>query len=131
MKKNVLKKLFIYHKWDFILVVSFLVLSLAIWLITGPLKKNGAYVCVRQGQKIIGSYSLKEDAEYEVSTFYGSNILVIDDGKAYVKDATCNDHICMKTGKISKNGEMIICLPNELFIEITDGEDGEYDAVVR
>lgn len=131
MQKNVLKKLFIYHKWDLLLVAAFITVSVISWLITGPLKKDGAYVSVRQGQKLIGVYSLKEDAEYEINTFYGANTLVIDNGRAYVKDATCKDHICVKEGKISKKGDMIICLPNELFIEITDGEDGEYDAVVR
>ena len=54
---------------------------------------------------------------------------IIKDGKVYVKDSTCRDHICEKMGPISNNGEMIICIPNSLFITIVSDKEGEYDAV--
>lgn len=75
--------------------------------------------------------SLSEDGEYVYKSFYGSNTLVIKDGKAWVSESSCKDHICEDTGKISKVGETIICLPNTLFITVTDGERAEYDEVVN
>ena len=82
-----------------------------------------------RGNTIVGVYPLDKDAEYEFLDIYGNNTLVISDKKAYVKDSDCRDKICEKMNKISKNGEMIICLPNSLFIRITDKKGGEYDGI--
>lgn len=92
-------------------------------------RKDGTYVSIEQNGKIIAEYPLSEDGEYEFTSFYGSNTLVIENGTAYVKESTCRDHICEKMGPVSKSGEMIICIPNELFIKIVSGREAEYDAV--
>ncbi len=130
MQKNVLKKLFTSHKFDFLLGAVLLLAALCLFVVFKNTKKNGGMVEVKQGNKVIGNYSLSEDGEYEIATFYGSNTLVIKDGQAYMSESSCNDHLCEKMGKISKVGETIICLPNEVFVKVISGEEG-YDAVVR
>ena len=130
MQKNVLKKLFISHKFDFALGAALLVVALCLFLVVSKLEKNGGQVTVKMNDEVIGVYSLSEDGEYEIKSFYGTNTLVIEDGKAYVKGSSCPDHICENKGKISKLGENIICLPNTVFITITEGEAPDYDAVV-
>lgn len=131
MQKNVLKKSLRCHKFDFILGTALLLTALCLFLVFRNLEKKGGTVTVKQGQKIVGEYSLNIDGEYVFSTLDGSNTLIIMDGKAWVTKSTCKDHICEQTGKISKVGETIICLPNALFITVTDGEESEYDAIVR
>ena len=44
-----------------------------------------------------------------------------------MKNSTCRDHVCEKMGPISKNGEMIVCLPNEVFVQIEGGKEKEVD----
>ena len=39
-------------------------------------------------------------------------------------------YLCEKTGKISKNGETIVCLPHRVVVEIQGGE-GNVDSLVR
>ena len=39
-------------------------------------------------------------------------------------------YLCEKTGKISKNGETIVCLPHRMVVEIQGGE-GNVDSLVR
>ena len=34
--------------------------------------------------------------------------------------ADCPDHLCVKQGKISADGEMIVCLPNKVTVQISD-----------
>ena len=58
----------------------------------------------------------------------GSNTLVIEDGKAHISDADCGDHTCIHTGRISREGEQIVCLPHKLVIEIASGVAPEIDA---
>ena len=62
-----------------------------------------------------------------IKSEYGCNRLVVCENGAYIIDADCKRHDCIKAGKIEKTGEMIICAPNRLVIKI-EGK-GELDAV--
>ena len=57
----------------------------------------------------------------------GTNTLVIENGEAWVSEADCPDKICMGMGKISKNGEFIACLPNQVIIVVEGGEESPVD----
>ena len=118
MQKNALKKSFISHKWDILLGAVLLITALCLFLVFKQNKKDGKYVKVEQ------------DGRYEFTNFYGSNTLIIQDGKAYVTESTCSDHTCEKMGKVYRQGEMIICIPHKLFITVTgDSKKGGYDGI--
>ena len=68
--------------------------------------------------KVYGMYSLAKDREVEIKTENGYNILVIENGKAYVKDASCPDGICSSHRPIQYSGASIICLPNRVVVSI-------------
>ena len=44
-------------------------------------------------------------------------------GEIYVKDSDCTDKVCVRSGRICKSGESIICAPNRVTIKI-DGKNG-------
>ncbi|OGR78111.1 MAG: hypothetical protein A2X32_01780 [Elusimicrobia bacterium GWC2_64_44] len=48
----------------------------------------------------------------------------------HISDTNCPAKTCMHHGWAKATGETIVCLPNQLLIEVT-GEAAEYDAVVR
>lgn len=50
------------------------------------------------------------------------NLIIIKDGKAFVKEADCRDQICVKTNPIALNGEIIVCLPNKITVEVYSAE---------
>lgn len=107
-----------------------LITALCLFLVFKQNKKDGKYVKVEQDGKVVGSYPLDEDGRYEFTNFYGSNTLIIQDGKAYVTESTCSDHTCEKMGKVYRQGEMIICIPHKLFITVTgDSKKGGYDGI--
>ena len=60
----------------------------------------------------------------------GSNILVIENGEAWLSEADCPDHLCVKMGKIRYNGQTITCLPNRLTVTVEGGESNGVDFVV-
>lgn len=72
-----------------------------------------------------GEYSLNESCIVDIN---GRNTLVIENGAAYMRDADCPDKLCIRQGKIGKNGGTIVCLPNKIVVE-TSG--GSADAVSR
>lgn len=61
-----------------------------------------------------------------IKTKYGYNLIQIDDEKVRVIEADCPDKLDIKQGYISKPGEIIVCLPNRLVIEIV-GQDKDRD----
>ena len=64
------------------------------------------------------TYDLDEDREIAVETDLGTNIVVIEDGFVYVREADCPDKICVHHVRISRVGETIVCLPHRLVVEI-------------
>lgn len=76
-------------------------------------------VRITQDNKVLYTVSLYKDAEIELE----HNIVVIEKGYVYVREADCKNQICVNTGKISQKGEQIICLPNKVIVEVTSLEN--------
>ena len=47
-----------------------------------------------------------------------SNILIIENGVAWLEDADCPDKLCVRQGKVHLDGQVITCLPNKLTVTI-------------
>lgn len=107
--------------FDIALVLVILAAALSVFLIFG-VGKDGAVARVTVNGEIVGDYPLSADGEYVLNG--GTNVLIIKDGRAYMKEATCPDKTCVSRHKngIWRDGEMIICLPNRVSVEIFGGE---------
>ena len=112
-------------KRDWILIGALLALSLVLLAALLLLRQGGAYAVVRVNGTEVARYRLSQDGEYVLNG--GTNILRIEDGAAYLTDADCPDHLCVKQGKIRYGGETITCLPNRLTVSISGGSHGEVD----
>ena len=81
-------------------------------------RTEGNTVKVTVDGKTFGEYSLNVDRTVEIKSEFGSNLLVIKDGKAYVEQASCPDGICSSHRPIHYDGQSIICLPNKVVVLI-------------
>lgn len=106
---------------DIILVASLLVISLSVFIVVRLTKQDGDVAVVTVNNVVVGEYPLYVDGEYSLNG--GTNILVIENGKAFVTYANCPDGLCVNQGKISLTGDRIVCLPNKLMIEIRGVEE--------
>lgn len=107
---------------DLILILALLIAGALAFLIVELTKSDGSSVLVTVNGERVAEYSLSDDGEYSING--GTNILVIENGEAYLKEADCKDKLCVNTGKISMSGERIVCLPNKVMIEILgEGEE--------
>lgn len=59
-----------------------------------------------------------------------SNLLEIDGDRIRIKEADCNDQVCVRRGWASKHGETIVCLPHKLVIEIIAVDGSETDDLI-
>lgn len=116
---------------DLLLILSLLLLSallLGLWQLT---RRPGEEVVVTVDGKEIGRYPLSEDREVRISSENdGYNVLVIRNGEAFVREASCPDGICVADRPVSRDGEIILCLPNRVAIRIEGGDgDAEVDVI--
>ena len=114
------------------LIATLIIVCAAVFLIINfVVKKDGITAAVKVDGNIVYMLPLDKNASVTVEGYQGgSNTVVIENGTVYMKDADCPDKLCEKTGKISKNGETIVCLPHRVVVEIQGGE-GNVDSLVR
>lgn len=119
-------------KRDIMLIATLITVCAAAFLIINfVVKKDGITAVVKVDGNIVYMLPLDKNASVTVEGYQGgSNTVVIENGTVYMKDADCPDKLCEKTGKISKNGETIVCLPHRVVVEIQGGE-GNVDSLVR
>lgn len=129
--RELLKK----HRKDIIIISIILVIAIASLSLTLLTRENGEKVRVTVDGDLVGEYPLHLDATYELrganpdTKGEVTNILVIQDGVAYLSYANCPDKTCVNTGKIKYTGQSIICLPNRITITVVGGSDGGVDLV--
>ena len=124
---------FLNNKIEKILWIIILGVAVALFLFLKFSANDGEQVIVKVDKKEIARYDLNTDREVVIDgKDGGKNTLVIKDGKAYIKDATCPDKLCEHQGKIHMVGQSLICLPNRVVIEITDDKkDEEFDGISK
>ena len=118
------------HIWDIALIGFLLVLGVVLLLVFRLGKGPGAAVTVSVKGDEIARYSLNIDGVHTLNG--GTNVLKIEDGKAWMIEANCpktGSDVCTEHGKIWKNGQMITCKPNLLVVEVVGGESDEIDLV--
>ena len=119
-------------KNDIILAVIVIVVAATGLLLLNIFKTEGSFAVIKIDGIETERYPLSINTEVVIETGdNGRNTLVIEDNKAFMKDANCPDKICEGHSKISYKGETIVCLPHKVVIEIVaDETTNELDAVV-
>ena len=122
---------------DLIFILALILVGAAIAAIVLLRNGTGDHVTVRMGDGTVREYPLDQDKEIKLELADGRyNLLVIRDGSAWVEEASCPDGLCIHMGRISRQGQSIICLPNKLIIEVdhdhnTANSSDAIDAIVR
>ena len=117
---------------DLILVAVLLVAALALFFVMRTRQArdtgSGAQAVVTVEGREVGRYPLSKNGTFPLNG--GTNILVVENGEAWVSEANCPDKVCMGMGKISRNGEFIACLPNRLLVVVEGAaEDSPVDGM--
>lgn len=116
---------------DILLITALMVAAAGILISVKLFAKSGSYVQVSVDGEAYAAYPLGEDTTAEITTPYGTNVLVVQNGKAYISEADCPDKLCVHFAAISKDAQSIICLPHKLVVEVRSGETDGLDGVVN
>lgn len=126
-------------KNDIILIAALLLIAFAVFVgvsIYSKLTTKEPEAVVYLDGEEQGRYPLSEDTEVELrqTTLESGqdedryNILRIHDGKADIVEASCPDKVCVNHRPVNGNGESLVCLPNQMVVEIENGVESEIDA---
>ena len=112
-------------KWKKLIAPLCLVLVLAgcgVWiLLQHTLSVPGKLAQVRVDGQTALELPLAEDFRGEVTGAEGIRlVVVVSGGRVYVESSQCPDKICVHRGKISSEGETIVCMPAKTIIEVVN-----------
>ena len=116
-----------------VVFISFLALFcivVCVWVYRGG-NVEGSNIVITVDGKEYGTYSLLE--EQTITIFEGdkTNVIEIKEGKAYMKSASCPDHLCVEQKAVSYDKESIICLPNKVVISVISDAKNDVDLIIR
>ena len=119
------------NKYDITLILAIILVNILIlvWGSFNTVEKGQKIAYVYSDNQLVGEYTLTENykKEFKVDNGTGYNTIHIENGKIWIHDATCPDKICLSQGKIGSDGELIVCLPNRLLVQIKDYSETEDD----
>lgn len=104
--------------WGDWLIVTFSVIGVA-WLFHSLWQNEpAAKLRIRQGDAVYGTYSLNQTKTVHVHGKLGLANITIQQGKVRFQQSPCSNQYCVHQGWLSKAGQVAICLPNQLSIEL-------------
>jgi hypothetical protein len=118
---------------DVILIAALLAIVALAGLFVFLFRQPGDTVVVTIDGEHFATYSLSENVTVPIQTGKNGeqiNLLIIQDGQAYVQKASCPDGICAAHRPIKREGESIVCLPHRVVITVhSASEQHEPDVV--
>lgn len=121
--------------WGFISIIAIAALvacSCAVWLCMKLAFAGSAderVVVITDGDGQTQRIPITENGTYTIESSLGKNVVVISYGSVYMAEADCPGHDCIEQGAIDTAGEIIVCLPHKLIVNIEGGESSEIDSV--
>ncbi|ATZ04245.1 NusG domain II-containing protein [Streptococcus suis] len=136
--KSILKqlKLFDYILIGFTLVLSFLPAIFTYTQLTTDANEAKTIAYVRINGEVVDQFELSKDTPHQEKTYYPNegqyNIIEVDGERIRVKEDNSPDQIAVMTSWISQPGQLSVCLPHNLLIEIKSvgGEDTDEEELI-
>ena len=117
-------------KWgDFVIIGVVLALAAAIAAVLA-LGTSGdrLYAEVWQDNTLVERVELTDSTDRTID-LDGHNVIVLSGRTAAMQSADCRDQVCVRTGTLTRAGQVAVCLPNRVVLRITGGTS-EIDAIV-
>lgn len=111
-------------KHDLILISVLLLLSVSLGLYFYLSHQTPALRAeVTIDGKIVEVLDLSRNQEVTIHGAHnGTNHLIVENGEIWCSDASCPDRVCIHQGKQSMDGDIIVCLPNLMIVQILGKE---------
>lgn len=114
-----------------ILIIAVLGWSFKDTILPDNLNKNAVIKIDGQDYATLKLDSSNEREEMPLTNLPGDIYMriVMEKEQIWVEESTCPDEVCVLTGKITKPGQSIICLPSKTVIYIEGTEEMDVDDI--
>lgn len=120
--------------WDYFIITAVIMESFVPYLLfdtnndeNNNRESTDVIAVVKIDGEVVDKFNLSQVNESFEKTYYPQkgkyNIIEVAPGKIRVKEDNSPDQIAVRTGWISRPGEMSICLPHKLIVEILGVEE--------
>lgn len=107
-------------KKDIVVIAAALLLACGLYLVSQvSLGQEASVVVVTvDGQERMRRPLAMEDT-YEIRQTDGSvNVIAVEGGAVYMKEANCRDGLCIRQGKMKNGAKTIVCLPHKVVVRL-------------
>jgi hypothetical protein len=126
-------KSFSKHTFPKPLLGDWLVIIVSLILVFGAFQtlwhsEHAAKLRIRQGDAIYATLSLDQERAIDIHGPLGNSRIVIHHGRARFEHSPCTNQYCVHQGWLSRAGQVAICLPNQVGLELL-GSNKPYDSL--
>jgi hypothetical protein len=115
---------------DWAIAASLLAFSAILsFTLPGWVGSPGTLVEVRRGERVFGRYDLDRDRVIEVPGPLGITKVEIKEKRARVTHSPCPHKYCLHMGSVDRNGGLVVCVPNEVILQMDKERPDGLDAV--
>ena len=118
-------------KWgDFVIIGAVLALAGAM-LAFFALRASGdtLYAEVWQDDRLVERVELTDTTDRTID-LDGHNVIVLSGKTAVMQSADCPDQVCVLTGRLTRAGQVAVCLPHRVILKLTGTSTDGIDAIV-
>lgn len=123
-----MRKKSIAKPFDYVIILAVIVLAALVFMLITNINKSNAKLQVlihtENGEK---HYDISKNEIVSVSSNGYKVKIEIKDNTVKILETDCPNQFCKDAGKISSNGQIIICAPALLYVKIVALEVGEDD----
>lgn len=114
-----------------IVIMSLLVISGSAYVYFKGAGDLNKILLITQDQEVIHKIKMNNQYEKIIEVKNGDdyNYVHIKNGEVWIESANCDNQVCVYVKPISKVGEVIVCLPHKLIIEIKGNGSSEVDII--
>jgi hypothetical protein len=91
-------------------------------------QEAAAKIMIRQGNHVFATLSLNQERSLIVHGPIGDSRIIIHHGKVRFDSSPCHSQYCVHQGWLSRVGQVAICLPNRVSVELI-GASKNYDSL--
>ncbi len=110
--------------FDFILIIFLLILSAVLFYLPSFGDESKLILSVKVGKKVVYTVPLEKVKKSYIYSVPDKNVdIYIEPDGVSVKSSDCKNQICVKSGKITSAGQVIVCTPNNIIIKLEDSKN--------
>ena len=124
-------------KKDIIMIAAMLLAALVLYLVSQiSLGAEASTIVVTLDGKEVLRRPLAMENTYDIAQDDGSlNVIAVEDGAVYMKEANCRDGLCIRQGKMKNGAKTIVCLPHKVVVQLTGdapvSDNSDLDIIIQ